>query len=138
MEQKNIFKAIIQKHNKLLCGLGDCDFYFRTPKLVILINIPDAKKLPDIPIITSKTYGKGEYIFCGLAPDNFIPRSSDTVDYVSFIDFYTQHKAYRIIDTLLLNCGASFNMAEVFTKDQKITHYMKEIPSYDVNAFHNW
>ncbi|MBN2442352.1 MAG: hypothetical protein JXJ04_13440, partial [Spirochaetales bacterium] len=137
-ENGRIFKSLITADTHFISGLGNSDFYFRTLKDVTFINIEDGESVLDIPVIVSKRYGPGKFVFCGINPDNFKPVIANARDYISFIDYYTHHKAFRIINQLLKNCGVAFKTESVFYPTSMRQLYMKDFPAYDVNAFHNW
>ena len=124
------YNAFPDKENKLIRGLGNSDFYWRAVKNMYVFG-SNVEKIVNPGIISTKEYGKGEYIFCGINPDNFVPAKNS-----SFIYDEVHQKTIRIISTLLTNLGVNSNAVSLFGNEWYMNNEKKAgSVSIDLN---NW
>jgi hypothetical protein len=121
----------------LLAGLGNSDFYFREPKAVTECQAEGSENPLADSVLSVREYGKGQYIFLGVDPENFRPTVPEEEQ--SFIDGYVHQKAFRILNTVLRNAGVRHLPLSPFEDPGgSRSLYIPDLPDYDVNAFHNW
>jgi hypothetical protein len=120
----------------LLAGLGSAAFYWRTKKAVT--RFEGVEKLTETGILARRSQGKGEYIFCGIAPEKFlpVPYNVGKREYISFIDQEIQQKAQRIIMTLLHNLGVRCHRLSLFG-NERFMHNRRNANDRELNL-DNW
>ncbi|OHD57445.1 MAG: hypothetical protein A2096_02625 [Spirochaetes bacterium GWF1_41_5] len=127
-KKEEIFHCFPNTNGTVLAGLGNSDFYFREFKPVRVFDIKNAEELLDNNIIIRKNYGRGSALFIGITPDAFSAKPqvlADKKNHTSFIDKYIHCKSLRILNAILKNNNAEFEMPSFFGNKNYMNNRIK-------------